>query len=68
MMGFHRWCYFHAHWFYKFVSSYAYELNCQCEEVITQIDLLLEKCREQQRINELIKTKSFILEEKKVNE
>jgi len=37
-MKFHRWLYFHAHWLYKWLSDYAYEFNCQCEELITKIE------------------------------
>ena len=35
--------YFHAHWFYKWASGYAYELNCRAEEAITEIDDILKK-------------------------
>jgi hypothetical protein len=58
-MNFMRWCYFHAHWFYKWASWYAYDLNCEAEETITEIDKLLEKCKQQQEINDAIKTKKF---------
>ncbi len=59
-LGFHRWCYFHAHWYYKWASGYAYELNCQCEELTTKIDQLIAKSKEQQAINKAIKQKSYI--------
>jgi hypothetical protein len=59
MIGFHRWCYFHARWYYKFVSGYAYELNCQVEELRTEIELLQKKLKNQIEVNDLIKSKKL---------
>jgi hypothetical protein len=57
--GFHRWTYYHAHWYFKMVSGYCYEMNCQIEETCKEIKELIKNLEEQQKINEIIRTRAY---------
>lgn len=62
--GIHRWMYYHAHWLFKWLSSYAYEFNVQIEETVTEMEKVQNKIQEQSEINELIKTKKYLSQER----
>ena len=42
-MNFHRWCYKHAHWFFKWASGYAYDFNMECNKLQDRIEKQLEE-------------------------
>jgi hypothetical protein len=54
-----RWLYHHARWLYKHLSSYMYEWNCTIEELTDEVDAFIIQLEEQQKINQVIKNKSY---------
>jgi hypothetical protein len=64
-IGFMTWLYYHAHWLYRFLSGYAYDLNCQCEELCEELRAQIWLLEEQVRINELIRSKRYKIEDVK---
>lgn len=53
------WLYHHAHWYYKWLSGYAYEMNCEIEEIREELRRTIKKLEEYQEINKLIKTHAY---------
>lgn len=53
------WLYHHARWLYKFLSGYAYEMNCEIEEICAENDRIIKSLEENQEINKIIKTRAY---------
>ena len=53
------WLYYHARWLYKFLSSYAYEMNCEIEETCAALRRQIKAMEKQQKINEIIALKKY---------
>lgn len=53
------WLYYHARWLYKFLSSYAYEMNCEVEETCAELRRKIKAFEEQEKINVIIRLKKY---------
>ena len=60
--NYHSWLYHHARWLYKFLSDYAYESNCEIEEMCDQLREWARELEEQAKINEIIKNRTYLKE------